>query len=395
MTLFPFFMDSLNNRAPASAGKSTTVLAAKVAVTNPYACKKAPPPISLKPLHDTPAPDFPDESETVTTALKTVSTNPETTCTRNVQKQKDSESARDNKDSKTTSINDSTPLIEEIKKTQSSVSLPQWQRLPSRSISFGSAEILTVPECYRHFKTYLGRSVRVTGTVLHRHVHDDCMISLVIGDPLEQLHRQSDLKRRLSTGSGDSIANSGTPKTPGTATKRKSSQEETPAISSSKTKRFVKKTPSSNTNSLLQRQQHGGSNLVGVNQPLTAIKRTPLEAMVDCLSRKSNCVWIMVNPDHAPVHQCAVGDLMMIIGELRLMSSSSNGPKSTLFLASKISSSTKDTVCYLEARILRNANGTNMKLYEEALSIRRRFLQKQSNPISEVDPPYGWGPPLP
>lgn len=46
-----------------------------------------------------------------------------------------------------------------------SVSLPPWQRLPTQSLSFGSAEILSVAECLRHAHLYHehGRSIRCTG----------------------------------------------------------------------------------------------------------------------------------------------------------------------------------------------------------------------------------------
>jgi hypothetical protein len=45
------------------------------------------------------------------------------------------------------------------------INMPMWQRLPSRNLSFQSAEILTVTECLQHtnLSSYLDRSVRLTG----------------------------------------------------------------------------------------------------------------------------------------------------------------------------------------------------------------------------------------
>lgn len=46
--------------------------------------------------------------------------------------------------------------------------LAYWERLPSRNLSLGSAEILTVDECVRHSALYQGRAVRVTGQLHQR-----------------------------------------------------------------------------------------------------------------------------------------------------------------------------------------------------------------------------------
>jgi Telomere-capping, CST complex subunit len=44
--------------------------------------------------------------------------------------------------------------------------VPQWQRLPSRTCSFESAEILTVTEACRYAALYRDKSVRITGVVV-------------------------------------------------------------------------------------------------------------------------------------------------------------------------------------------------------------------------------------
>jgi hypothetical protein len=69
--------------------------------------------------------------------------------------------------------------------------LPPWERLPSRNLSFTSAEIVTVSELCQNGQHRRGdgeeaRSVRVLGVLTHRHVHSDASVSLVLKDPLAQ-----------------------------------------------------------------------------------------------------------------------------------------------------------------------------------------------------------------
>jgi hypothetical protein len=134
--------------------------------------------------------------------------------------------------------------------SSTSFNLPIGERLPSRNISFGSAEILTIPEVYRKFRmrhppesTLLNQqqqkqsqnsnkgefqplstsmmmlnmqekfdghcsgttrkrnlhSIRVTGLVLHRVVHADASVSLILGDPLATLQQAQSSQKRHNT----------------------------------------------------------------------------------------------------------------------------------------------------------------------------------------------------
>jgi single-stranded DNA-binding protein len=51
--------------------------------------------------------------------------------------------------------------------------LEYWERLPSKNLTFGSAEILTVEECIKYRDLYKGRAVRVTGQLRQRSFVDD------------------------------------------------------------------------------------------------------------------------------------------------------------------------------------------------------------------------------
>lgn len=78
----------------------------------------------------------------------------------------------------------------ETKNTTSySTYTPYWERLPSRNLSFGSAEILTVTECLVHSTLYQNKPVRVTGLVHRRSFlpgrgPDNVIVQLELKDPL-------------------------------------------------------------------------------------------------------------------------------------------------------------------------------------------------------------------
>lgn len=127
---------------------------------------------------------------------------------------------KNNTDGKNTSSTSRSQIPPDLTSTTSftSFNLPIGERLPSRNISFGLAEILTIPEVYHRFRKVHHPasniiyqppsrnsnndescnsstrkknhpSIRVTGVVLHRVVHDDASVSLILGDPLANLHQ--------------------------------------------------------------------------------------------------------------------------------------------------------------------------------------------------------------
>jgi hypothetical protein len=207
-------------------------------------------------------------------------------------------------------------------------------RLPSRNVSFGSAEILTVSELQKHAPLYLDLSVRITGVVLHRHVATDGNVCLILKDPSMQQQR-SEAPRSIL-------------KTPGGIKKRRRSGVGT-------TPRFV----------------------TG-KRPLSSLKKAPpppnpVEAMLNSLMTQST-VLIYAVSKQMPVNEACVNDLIMIIGEVK------TAPVPALEdILEKWNAKSSDTVnLFVYARILRNVNGTDMRLHDEALRMRRQHLIQSS-----------------
>jgi hypothetical protein len=76
-----------------------------------------------------------------------------------------------------------------------------------------------------------------------------------------------------------------------------------------------------------------------------------------------------------PVNEACVNDLIMIIGEVK------TAPVPALEgILEKWKAKSSDTVnSFVYARILRNVNGTDMRLHDEALRMRRQHLIQQSS----------------
>lgn len=91
-----------------------------------------------------------------------------------------------------------------------------------------------------------------------------------------------------------------------------------------------------------------------------------------------------------PINDVAVGDLVMIIGELRSTCNTTVAAIQAIIVEHENSSTT--TQHFLHARIVRNTNGTDMELHDEALSMRRQHLLQKcpecKDPIRQ-----GCGPP--
>lgn len=217
------------------------------------------------------------------------------------------------------------------------------ERLPSRNVSFGSAEILTVSELRKHVSHYVDQSVRITGFVLHRHVANDGNVCLVLKDP--------SIQQRQPKAPPKSIL-----KTPGTAAgiKRRLSVESTP--------RFV----------MTRKRPH--SSLKKPPPP-----SNPIESMVTSLINQQT-VFIYAVSKQMPVNDASVGDLVMIIGEVKIT------PVPAMEdILEQWNAKTDITNSFVYARILRNVNGTDMRLHDEALRMRRKYLmQSSAQPTNEA-----------
>eukprot|EP00546_Thalassionema_frauenfeldii_P020833 CAMPEP_0178900612 /NCGR_PEP_ID=MMETSP0786-20121207/3565_1 /TAXON_ID=186022 /ORGANISM="Thalassionema frauenfeldii, Strain CCMP 1798" /LENGTH=396 /DNA_ID=CAMNT_0020571625 /DNA_START=98 /DNA_END=1288 /DNA_ORIENTATION=+ len=278
------------------------------------------------------------------------------------------------------------------------------QRLPSSNVSFACAEHLSVTELREFLSYYTDRSVRITGIILHRHlVETDASICLVVGDPLARNQNtrsfldSSDictpiaLNRRTTSTNAKTAKNSVSFKNKialGSAQVSsfgKNTTKRTPLSSrrgvSGVKRRFVHKpkTPSSCT-------------LLGKNsnkRRLPFSSRT--ESAINCLVNRDDSILAILNPlQHPEVADCDVGDLIMLIGEIHFMSCNEEPTTAAPFLSHYRSKAEKKEARFLVPRILRNVNGTNVRLQHEAIKRRREhiLLMPNSHPIQA-----GRGPP--
>lgn len=124
---------------------------------------------------------------------------------------------------------------------------------------------------------------------------------------------------------------------------------------------------------------------IGLKRPLSAatINRTvsPVDTIVEDLAEQVG-IWVVVNPQHAPLNDCAVGDLLMVIGEVRTMNEDTDdimigSDHEIRYMHNELtkrgtSQEAAKNVFHIRARIVKNVNGTNMSLQHEALLLRRQ-----------------------
>jgi hypothetical protein len=207
--------DEEKNAATLSSRSSSSGLSM---IENPYARKRPRPAISRKPLEGQ---EEDDDDEVLQQRIESTESAAAAAAflpaeqpaeefeyhDNKIDRNDDSDTSQEDEDAapRTTSSaqNDFTGNHRNIKYSAGgdpSTSLPLWQRLPSETISFGAAEILTVPETIHrllHDHPSLpttaatmrpnNSSVRVTGVVQHRYVHGDGSVSLALIDPLAPL----------------------------------------------------------------------------------------------------------------------------------------------------------------------------------------------------------------
>ena len=205
------------------------------------------------------------------------------------------------------------PTAVSTTETSLSVSLPVWHRLPSKNLSFGSAEILTMPQACAIRVS--GQSIRVTGVVLHRSTTAaGDAVNLVLGNPVAPIQRPSSILKH-------SVSIAKKPKTE--------------SVLFDKTKKrkivFRKKT---------ERRLSFASGLAKVD-PVVQLKE----------SLGEDRLWVSAPPDTV-LH---LQDTVTVIGEMEL----------------------RDERPCLVARIVRKTNGMHAKLYHDALLARQARFQSQ------------------
>jgi hypothetical protein len=236
----------------------------------------------------------------------------------------------------------------------SAPNLHNWQRSPSLNLE--SAEILTIPEVVQHAALYLNRSVRLTGVLAQKHAQSETsqLISFQLGDPLAPLKYTSFASLPTTALSkGISGLSGRTAKTPTILRK--------PLVSKRKATTALTTTTTTPTSSCCKKAV--------VNNPQLA-----------------DFVWIWVNPFQVNVY-ASLGDLVMVIGRVVAQTSEH---------CQQPDAEQQQVQQYaVEARIVTTVNGTNMKLYNDALLRRRNHLiqQRKKDDGSEPSLWQGCGPP--
>lgn len=387
---------------------------------NPYAKKKPLPQISRKPLIGLSSQSHPDSfDETTPSQQPLISASREESSkhkefSESLSRATSSAGGVPLQDKSSEHASDKTHLAAVSFTEGNSINLPLWQRLPSETISFGSAEILTVPELSQRFRSSVdgqySKSVRVTGVVRYRYVHADASISLVLGDPLAVLN---ETRRKIHTPK-QTLPNSLIPETP-SVRNGAAAATKTPGTNVALTTTTGKRPQSSillnrkKAPVLVYKKANTGKKLsfaAGLKPTAGRLKRPhdspsamdPLLSLVNALSGTSDCIWIVVA--ESQIGQCAVNDLVMVMGEVQRCDGEASrendhhgrpdGEDGVSFRMSNCPSSFSEcaalmnvyekighrTVYYIQARIVRIVNGTNMKLHTDALLARRAFLQR-------------------
>jgi hypothetical protein len=296
---------------------------------------------------------------------------------------------------------------EKISKQDFGGDLSFEKRLPSRNVSFQSAEHLSISELRNHQDFYRDRSVRVSGIILHRHiVESDASVCLVLGDVQEESkpkfreHKITPTKS-ISTLSSPT-ASCITPSTPAKPVLKTLGPAKTPIH---RRNMLGDRTPFNSGNSLSGKRKvihvsrtPGGSSSLPLNKRRLSFSTPNETAIMKLLSEKTFLV--IVNPlNHPQVSDCGVGDVVMVLGEVNSYDPMNGTTRAQPFLATYQSHLQRNsearnensisTSSYLVPRVLRNVNGTNIRLQYEATLLRRIHVLQLTN-----DPNHpGCGPP--
>lgn len=294
-------------------------------------------------------------------------------------------------DTTTASSKDNTDHETKLEYIPISNNLPMVDRLLSRTLSFTSAEIVTLRELSTavtfssQSSVSFNKSVRVIG---HISLVDTVNMWVLLSDPSSCQAISTTLnpyqKGRPSDGirfsiEGKSDFNSNRVSIDSLPRKRKLVSVKTPSHGSILNKRL------------------SGIDTVKGDSLLTKPKDPAIAVIED--NQRRNIPMVIVDIHLVPsLFNCTVGDSLMVIGEIQNISSkvsnSSNildflkilypicpcpEQDSSLKMDETHRSDTNKIYNYyfIQARILRNYNGIDMTLFEEALKLRRKYLKDQ------------------
>lgn len=235
--------------------------------------------------------------------------------------------------------------------------VPWAQRLLSSQVPM-FAEIRTVSE-YQNMRPIQGQFYRLTGKIVHKTAHSPTCVSLVLEDPLQSPpQRPAPRKRRVSfplSGQRSTVC-----KTPG-------SIESTPKYLGGKApasvirrKSLLRKTP-----------------LLPLQPVATPAPPSALDNLINALKGR---VWVVVR--HIPLNDITIGDLIMVLGSTQLIDRNTDiaftkdGDEELL---REVQTRCSERTNFLNARIVRSAVGTDMKLYQQALMARRAYLSQRES----------------
>jgi hypothetical protein len=272
-------------------------------------------------------------------------------------------------------------------------------RLRSKELPFGTAEIITIAEYLQKNRcdtlTFCDKSVRLTGKLVHRIVHSSSMVSLLLTDPLvvtattatPKHQQQSPVCPLVRLGGRRSTTKVSFPKTPSILVRRRRVSDG-----------VVPDAPLTTTPVMVLAEQNATS-VVTSNDDDDDVSRkkrprvdinnnntnNSIDPVVECIVQAvtgGNCCWVVAHPGHVVLDDVSVGDLVMVLGTVQragVVVTDTNDDDNNEPLG-RIAKQLGDesNCCYLAARIVRNVNGTDMKLFVQGLLARRQCLQALS-----------------
>jgi hypothetical protein len=284
--------------------------------------------------------------------------------------------------------------------------VPYWERLPSRNLSFGPAEILTVTECIDHASLYRGRCVRVTG-ILHRRSYlpgegtDDLVVQLELKDPLLQTphrdrttqgrHSRSGLvpsstgptsssttlwnnRRRLSSTSGTGTSNTNRQSSSSVSNTNSSlRQRKRPWFATSNNDTTTGTTRVSSLGGAGVRRSGSGIGITSRSSSATASRSTKDNS-------QSTVLKVLASPTMSHLETALVGSIIMVIGTVTAVNSDEIVSDDGMMEDEKSKSNMEQSTVYkVEARILQvlPKADTDLTLFRMALEGRRKTLYQR------------------
>jgi hypothetical protein len=227
--------------------------------------------------------------------------------------------------------------------------VPWAQRLLSSQVPM-FAEIQTVTEYY-NLQPKHGQFYRITGKLVHKTVHSPTCVSLVLEDPLTSPPTR---KRRVSFPMGPRSS----------------------------------RTPGNNADPSTPKYLGGKASASVIRRKSSLLRKTPvaappsaLDSLVTALKGR---VWVIVR--HIPINNITVGDLVMIMGSTQILTETTFLNEEDGEFVRDVQQRCTERTHFLQARIVRSAAGTDMKLYEQALKARRTYMtQREKSATTNLD----------